>query len=530
MSKRTSDLLGPHAGVMGIALVYLLVALALLPGFRWAINADGISYIAVARRYLAGDWHAAVNGYWGPLLSWLLVPFLAMRMDALLAGKLISMLTGLVTIPGLNVLAKRFDLSGRQRMVVLAAMLPLLWLFTFYKLTPDFLMVCVLVWYFGVVFDLGYGLRIRDGIICGVLGALAYCTKAFGLPFFLAHFTLMTVLFLCGLEDKSQRRGVLRNYLLGMVIFVLFAGGWIMVLSGKYEKFTVGNAGSYAHALNSPDFIGQPPVPNRSFIAPADPVAISMWEDPSFLPVLKWSATESVMMLKHQVRVMVKNTIKAIRIYSRYSPLFGVIVVVFLVICVKLRRQCLRPGGEAAPLLTFVLYSAGYVLVLVEVRYVFACVILLAFMGAQLAKRLECRGFLSGWQKTVVWLVLALSMAVYPVMQTATLYCNRDGQTVKDLSVWLAREAKLRGGMASNRYWAKSLFVAYHLELPYYGAKFETPDDEIVPVLMRMGVRYYFVWGDFAAVPAQVNPFPELTGGRIDGLRVYDLASVEGKP
>jgi hypothetical protein len=278
-----------------------------------------------------------------------------------------------------------------------------------------------------------------------------------------------------------------------MVIFVLFAGGWIMVLSGKYEKFTVGNAGSYAHALNSPDFIGQPPVSNRSFIAPADPVAISMWEDPSFLPVLKWSATESVMMLKH-------------------------------------RRQCLRPGGEAAPLLTFVLYSAGYVLVLVEVRYVFACVILLAFMGAQLAKRLECRGFLSGWQKTVVWLVLALSMAVYPVKQTATLYCNRDGQTVKDLSVWLAREAKLRGGMASNRYWAKSLFVAYHLELPYYGAKFETPDDEIVPVLMRMGVRYYFVWGDFAAVPAQVNPFPELTGGRIDGLRVYDLASVEGKP
>lgn len=529
MSKRTSDLLEPHAGVMGIALVYLFVALALLPGFRWAINADGVSYIAVARRYLAGDWHVAVNGYWGPLLSWLLVPFLGMRMDALLAGKLISILTGLVTIPGLNVLAGRFALSGRQRVVVLVALLPALWLLTFLKLTPDLLMVCVLVWYFGVIFDPGYGLNIRAGILCGVLGALAYFIKAFGFPFFLSHFALMTVLLFCGGDDKGLRRGVLRNYVMGMAIFALLTGGWLMALSGKYGKFTMGNAGAYAHALTSPNFIGQPPVPNRSFIAPADASAISMWDDPSFLPVYKWSAMESAGMLKHQVRVIAVNARNIISVYSKYSPLFGVILLTFLVVCVKLRRQCLRAGGEAAPLLTLMLYSAGYVLILVDVRYLFICLFLFAFMGAQLIHRLEQRGFISGWRRTAVWLVLALSMAVYPVMQTVTLYCNRDGQKVKDLSEWLAKETKIKGGMASNRYWAKSLFVSYHLGLRYYGAKFETPDDEVVPVLQRMGVRYYFVWGDFAAVPGQVKPFPELTGGRIDGLRIYDLASAGRK-
>ena len=39
---------------------------------RHAIDADGVSYLDVADKYLAGDWHSALNGYWSPLYSWLL--------------------------------------------------------------------------------------------------------------------------------------------------------------------------------------------------------------------------------------------------------------------------------------------------------------------------------------------------------------------------------------------------------------------------------------------------------------------------
>jgi hypothetical protein len=70
--------------VVGLSLIYLLGALALLPGFRHEINPDGISYISIARRYLAGDLRGAVNGYWGPLFSWALVPFLAASFAALM--------------------------------------------------------------------------------------------------------------------------------------------------------------------------------------------------------------------------------------------------------------------------------------------------------------------------------------------------------------------------------------------------------------------------------------------------------------
>ena len=36
------------------------------------MSADGMSYLDVADVYLRGDWKMAINGFWGPLYSWLL--------------------------------------------------------------------------------------------------------------------------------------------------------------------------------------------------------------------------------------------------------------------------------------------------------------------------------------------------------------------------------------------------------------------------------------------------------------------------
>src|SRR3954467_12340326 len=38
---------------------------------RHRIAADGVSYLEIARNYVKGDWHAALNSYWSPLYSWL---------------------------------------------------------------------------------------------------------------------------------------------------------------------------------------------------------------------------------------------------------------------------------------------------------------------------------------------------------------------------------------------------------------------------------------------------------------------------
>ena len=41
-------------------------------GGRFAMNADGISYLDIADAYVRGDWQAAVSSVWSPLYSWLL--------------------------------------------------------------------------------------------------------------------------------------------------------------------------------------------------------------------------------------------------------------------------------------------------------------------------------------------------------------------------------------------------------------------------------------------------------------------------
>lgn len=59
-----------------VLMVYAISGIFFLNYYQYQINPDGICYISIAQKYLSGNYGSAINGYWGPLLSWLLVPFL----------------------------------------------------------------------------------------------------------------------------------------------------------------------------------------------------------------------------------------------------------------------------------------------------------------------------------------------------------------------------------------------------------------------------------------------------------------------
>ncbi len=62
--------------IITILIVYSILALLLLKFFQYKIAGDEISYINIAHAYASGHWQNAINGYWSPLYSWLMVPFL----------------------------------------------------------------------------------------------------------------------------------------------------------------------------------------------------------------------------------------------------------------------------------------------------------------------------------------------------------------------------------------------------------------------------------------------------------------------
>ncbi len=526
MSKPLRAWLGsPRGWGACLSLLYLLGSLALLPVFRYMINPDGISYLSIASRYLAGDWPGAINGYWGPLFSWLLVPLLALRIEPLLACKVLSILVGLATIPALQALSLRFGLCGRLRAITLGALLPLLWLFTFSIVTPDFLTTCLLAWYFSLIFDARFTDRRRSAILCGMLGGLAFFAKAYGFYFFLAHYTLAAALFVLSAEDAARRRAAVRNYALGLAVFAVLAGGWIYALSDKYGGLTVATSGAYNHSVMAPDSRGQPML-YQGFFAPADEHATSIWEDPSALRGSTWSATGSPRLLKYQAGLVLHNGILVVRHLSRHSFPALLVLAAFVLIGLRAGRRCLRPGGEALPLLSLLLFAGGYALIVVEDRYLFVCLILLAFMGARLIQREAERGILAGWRFTAAAFFLVLSIAAQPAVETASHYRRaRNVKLTQRLIVHLRHLTALRGTIASNGEWTRTLSIAYQTGLRYFGVPGDTPSDQVRATLARLGVNFYFVWNGSPAEQKAFQGCPEITGGTLNRLRVYQLAA-----
>lgn len=118
--------------------------------YQYQLNPDGVSYLSIAQKYVHGDFADAINGYWGPLYSWLLTPLLAVGTFPLLAAKIGSLAIGLVTLIGLRFLSYRFEMSEMTRNVLLFAMIPILVAFAFSTITADLLLVGVLVYYLAI--------------------------------------------------------------------------------------------------------------------------------------------------------------------------------------------------------------------------------------------------------------------------------------------------------------------------------------------------------------------------------------------
>ncbi|MCK5128189.1 MAG: glycosyltransferase family 39 protein, partial [candidate division Zixibacteria bacterium] len=259
--------------------LYILASIPLLIFFRHQLNPDGISYISIAHKYASGDFGSAINGLWSPMYSWLLVPFLALGVDAQLSAKLLNLLFGLLTIIAIYGLTRKLELGKLSTNLVLVCTAAVALSFANRVITPDLLSVLLLLIYFNVIFDKDYSAGIKQGVICGILGAFAYFSKGYMLTFFIGHFVLMNILrwFLCKYTDEKKRLFI--NMLCGIFVFMALCSPWILLLSSKYEKFTITNAGAFNMALVSPGFDERLQYTD-GFIPPANSSATSFMEDP----------------------------------------------------------------------------------------------------------------------------------------------------------------------------------------------------------------------------------------------------------
>lgn len=510
-------------------------------GYYEIHTVDSTMYLDIAEKYLRGNFTDAVNGYWGPMFSWLLIPFLYFGSSKIFAINALNLIVGVLSILGVWMLSFRFEISDIIRSAILISLLPII-LFVSIVALHDFLLLCFLVYYLGITFNNEYQTRTHNGVLCGILGACAYFTKPYAFPFFIVHFIFMNIAHFIRCSTKPEKRNVLRNAIAGIVLFSIITGTWITIISNKYDHFTISNMGTANFSAMAPGLpdtgfeLGNPMF-YEGFFPPSNETAFSTWEDPSYI-VSKlpfWSPVESTAYLKHFLHNVFKNIKECFRIFGAFSRLsYTIIIAYILLLAVQLfNRQILR-GDMLYSFFTVLLFTGGYMPFHLELRYFWIVNILLLLMGGYVLTMLFQHAFFKkNIRKNLLIVIFVLSFSLSPLKSFVQEGHENMSKEMYALSLILKDNHNIEGNIASNREWEcnaihdswhKTFRLAYHFNSKYYGqAKEDISDSELEDEFKKYNIDYYFFWSKNAHVPKFLLKYEEITGGITPGLKIFAL-------
>lgn len=253
------------------SLRFLFRALAVVLGaaFTWAaavthsMNPDGVSYLDIGDALMAGDWQAGLNPVWGPLyplflgaanrifkppIQWQfplvhVVNFLIFLL-ALVAFEFFWQRAGsvrhrLLPIDERRVAIPTWAWSSLGYSLFLWSSLTLVQI---WAVTPDMLMAALLFVAAGFVWKIRAGDRSPSTfLLLGLSLGLGYLTKAIMFP---VGILFWTAAFLSLPEERRPAR----SFLLGVGVFTLISGAYVLGMSTSKGRFTTGEVGKLTYA------------------------------------------------------------------------------------------------------------------------------------------------------------------------------------------------------------------------------------------------------------------------------------------
>ncbi len=506
-------------------IMYIFLAILLFNYYKYIITYDGIFYIGIAHEYALSDFSNAINGYWSPLFSWLLAPFLLFGSDNtffLYSAKIFSLIIGFFTLIGVKFLFSKFIISKKIINTVLFAMVPIILYFAFYVLTPDLLLVCILLFYLGLIFDPKYSFRSRNGFVCGFLGALAYFSKTYAFIFFICHFILFNLFFYFKAVDSNKRSKVKKNLILGLTVFLALSGIWAGLISDKYDEITIGTSGTINLAKVGPESVGS--IFDPGLIAPRNKSPVSAWEDPSLSGMNQWNPLGSVQSFIFELNIFWNNILNTGKIFLGFSVFSLLILVVALIWVIKYKDEVSKKLMYL--LITILIYSGGYCLIFVESRYLWIISILIFLMGVYLLKALNKNGFIKTRIRNVLLLFLIFSFMIMPII--GLIYsANNENFHIYNLAYTMKNDYNIHGNLASNDDFVGSLVLTYYLNGTYYGqTKRGINLNGLETEFKKKNIDYYLVWetSNQTDIPyKEINSWEFNNNGTIEYLKVYSI-------
>ena len=220
-------------------LIYFILTCVLLSYLQnYSDNPDTFQYISIAKKYLNLDWAHAVNAYWSPFISWLLVVPIVVMPNAVIAFKILQVGIGIFVLFQWCRLIKVTSIEILQFVLAIIAT-PFLVSYAMLNSTPDLLFTGMILWLLNIFKSGNITTELRTAFSAGVAGAFMYYTKAFGLPLFIA--LSLTVIFLESRKGKINSNAILLMF----STFLLLCGIWIANISIHSGEFTISKSAEF---------------------------------------------------------------------------------------------------------------------------------------------------------------------------------------------------------------------------------------------------------------------------------------------
>lgn len=253
------------------------------------INPDSISYISISKKYFDGNFSETINAYWGPLFSWLLLPSFLLEIEPHIFSRILYGIFSIILFILLKKFFIKLELNDKIKTLgIYFFILPAVF-FSFYRLTPDYLLLILTLTYVYIVTNDNYWKKKRLILLSTLLGALMFLAKSYGLMFFISFQTILLITEF--LANKKFNKNILLNYLMSLLLFAIIISPWIFLLSQKYDRFTMSTSGSINLRIVNPELNFRHPPIESGFVAPSDDYAVSAWDDPD---LDKYPSLESI--------------------------------------------------------------------------------------------------------------------------------------------------------------------------------------------------------------------------------------------
>lgn len=438
-------------------LAFILMVFSVLSGFfiyshHQDLNPDGISYLEIAANYKNLQFKEALNAYWSPVFSWVLIPFMS-TFGAIAGAKILQFIISIAWIYTTYLFAAQITTKAKA-----IAVTALVFLFsqvteTWKLITPDLLLANYLNIFLFLFLKQFRNHKIKNPFLMGLYLGLGTLIKAFFLPFAVLFVILLVLVH----KDHFSIKKLTFLFLgLGLIPVI-----WGLILSTKYDRFVFNTSGSVAYQTH---------VLGKGFVFLRTPFkaalgGTSFWYDPSDFSKITFDITK-------QIKAVQSNLIEVSRFFLIN---FHIGILLFLFFLFK----AMKNSTHKILLTFFFLWILIYSSIFVENRYLWPIIPIFLL------------GMVTMMNKKILALYFVISAFLF-----FKAYIREFPPDIYSINHFkLAERIKTPCTILSDT-WQRGLYVSYLAKCQYYGVS-ETAvkefNDQILAKEIEVGNINYFI-------------------------------------